>query len=190
MSDLSVEVGVDRFSDPLSDYEPARYNNDTQRVIAEDSVLAIQTQPCAEVRPGTSIRLALQVLRDLRIARLVVVENRRIVGIFTERDVLENIAERYQRVADSPVREFMTCDPVVVYECDPVGAALAAIAVGGYRHVPVLSMSDEVLGIVSPRRVFDFLQRRIGAEPAESQNPEPPQSQPFSPQSGGRREPV
>ena len=47
---------------------------------------------------------------------------------------------RYREVKDLPVREVMTTNPVVLYETDPAGQALSAIAVAGYRHVPVLDI--------------------------------------------------
>jgi len=65
---------------------------------------------------------------------------------------------RFDEVKDRPVREVMTSNPVVVYESDPAGAALSAIAVAGFRHVPVVDLNGAVVGVISPRRVFEFLQ--------------------------------
>ena len=126
--------------------------------------MSIESQPCAEVRSDAPVREAVELLNRLKISSLLVVDDGHLVGIFTERDVLESVAERYTKIADAPVSEFMTSDPIVVYECDPVGAALAAIAVGGYRHVPILSLTDSVIGIISPKRVFDFLAARFGSQ--------------------------
>ncbi len=151
----------DGFLDPLSNYEPLEYGNELQRTLAEEFVPAIELGPCVELDPNTPVQQAVLALHRLKVSSLLVVDDGRLVGIFTERDVLEKVAERFSRLADTPVCEVMTAEPIVVYECDPMGAALAAIAVGGYRHVPVLSVSDKVLGIVSPRRVFDFLESRF-----------------------------
>jgi len=119
------------------------------------------------VESTATIRRAVHALHGLRVASLLVVDNGRLVGIFTERDVLEKVAERYHELADRPVSEAMTSDPLVVYAGDPAGTALAAIAAAGYRHVPVLNESEEILGIVSPRRVFTFLEGRFEDVPAE-----------------------
>ena len=73
--------------------------------------------------------------------------------------MLEKVAEQFSKLASRPVREVMTAEPTVVYECDPVGTALAAIAVAGHRHIPVLRVDGTLKGIVSPRRVFDFLEQ-------------------------------
>jgi CBS domain-containing protein len=88
------------------------------------------------------------------------VEKGKLVGVFTERDALERVAVRYHEVRSLPVREVMTSNPIVVYETDPAGTALSAIAVAGYRHVPVLDVHERVVGVISPRRVFAFLQDR------------------------------
>jgi CBS domain-containing protein len=151
----------EEFVDPLSDYEPAEYPDNLHRALAEETVQTIQSRPYAEVAPTIPIRQAVHALHGLKVSSLLVVDQGRLVGIFTERDALEKVAEQYPKLADSPVSEVMTSDPIVVYDCDPLGAALAAIAIGGYRHVPVLSVNDKVLGIVSPRRVLDCLSQRF-----------------------------
>jgi hypothetical protein len=38
------------------------------------------------------------------------------------------------------------------------------LAVQGYRHVPVLDVDDEVVGIASPNRILDFLQKQLAGE--------------------------
>lgn len=154
---------ADDDSDPLSDYDPTEYDSEFRRLIAEECVEAIPSRPFREVSPDTTIASAIALLSELEVASLLVVDDGKLVGIFTERDVLEKVSECYSRVCDRPISEAMTANPIVVYECDAIAAALAAIAIGGYRHVPVLSMSDEVLGVVSPRRVFDYLQNRLTA---------------------------
>lgn len=152
----------DEFQDPLSNYEPRPYAGPLEEALAEKTVAAIQMRPYAEVPPETTVYSALQALAGLKIASLLVVEQRRLVGVFTERDALERVASRYQEVKDLPVREVMTTNPVVLYDTDPAGAALSAIAVSGYRHVPVLDMDGRVVGVVGPRRVFAFLQEHMG----------------------------
>lgn len=161
MKDVTPESVQADFDDPLKRYEPASYETPLQEVLAEETVTAIDAKPFPQIEPSATVRDAVKELHDLKVASLLVTEGNKLKGIFTERDVLENVAERFGAVADEPVRTVMTSEPVVVYECDPIAGALAAIAVGGYRHVPVLNLNEEVVGIVSPRRLFDFLDRRF-----------------------------
>jgi signal-transduction protein with cAMP-binding, CBS, and nucleotidyltransferase domain len=151
----------DEFQDPLSNYDPRIYADELEEALAERTVGEMQIRPHAEVPPDTTVHQALQALAGLRIASLLIVENGRLLGLFTERDALERVATRLAEVKDRPVREVMTTNPIVLYESDPAGAALSAIAGAGYRHVPVLDIHERVVGVISPRRVFAFLQQHL-----------------------------
>ena len=146
------------FEDPLSDFEPAQYASELERALAEETVAKIQLQPYLHFSPDTSVNEAVRQLHESKVASaLVVDDNGNLVGLFTERDVLERVAEGFERNTKQPVSEVMTSEPTVVYESDPAATAIAAIAVEGHRHVPVLDMDGKVLGLASPRRVFDFM---------------------------------
>lgn len=144
------------FEDPLSNYEPATYDSPCEQALAEKLVSDLDSQPMVTAPPSLTVREAIHKLRETKISSLLIVDGSRLLGIFTERDILEQVAQDYDSVADKPVTEFMTSDPLVVYSSDPASTALAAIAVAGHRHVPVID-GDEVVGILSPRRVFGFL---------------------------------
>ena len=156
-----LEHHLGDFVDPLSNYEPREYSDAIQEALAEETVAAIRSRPYAEIASDKSVYGALQALAGLKVASLMVVENERLVGVFTERDVLERVALRFDEVKRLPVREVMTSNPVVVYETDSAGAAFSAIAIAGFRHVPVIDVNGAVVGVISPRRVFEFLQRRM-----------------------------
>ena len=156
-----LEHHLGEFEDPLSNYEPRDYGDAVQKALAEETVDAIRSKPYAEITADKTVYGALQALAGLKVASLLVVENGRLVGVFTERDVLERVALQFHEVKDRPVRDVMTSNPVVVYETDPAGAAFSAIAVAGFRHVPVVNVNGEVVGVISPRRVFEFLQKRM-----------------------------
>jgi len=74
------------------------------------------------------------------------------------------VALEYDQVKDRPVRDFMTTDPVYVYETDSSAAALTVMAVLVFRHVPVLDLDDNVVGIISPQRVTGFLREQFKSE--------------------------
>jgi CBS domain-containing protein len=147
--------------DPLSDYEPAKYTDPMQRVLAEETVEAIESRPFVTVEASTPVRQAIELLHQSGVSSLMVLKDDRLVGIFTERDVLEKVVESYERVATQAVESFMTAEPTIVYQSDPAAAALAAISVAGHRHVPVLDLDENVQGILSPRRVFQFVDQRL-----------------------------
>ena len=157
---MSGESRIDpsTFDDPLSNYEPVEYSSALERALAEETVDAIQVRPFAQISASARVSEAIQTLHKTQVSSLLVVDEGRLVGIFTERDVLERVVEQYARLSDAMVSDVMTTNPTVIYETDPAAAAVAAIAVAGHRHVPVLRVDGTLLGVVSPRRVFEFSQ--------------------------------
>jgi CBS domain-containing protein len=81
----------------------------------------------------------------------------KLLGIFSDRDVLYRIVDRGRNPALLPLREVMTADP----ECVPREATIAWVlnrmAVGGFRHVPVVGPDGHPHSVVSVRDVVDFL---------------------------------
>ncbi len=163
-SESSGTPSPDDFQDPLENYEPKTYDDVVEQALAEKTVTEIQHAPFTTIAPDTSIASAIEKLAASHIACLLVAEEGKLVGVFTDRDVLDKVALEYDQVKDAPVSNVMAANPVYVYETDPAAAALSVMAVGGYRHVPILDLDDQLVGIVSPQRVTAFLQRHLEAK--------------------------
>ena len=149
------------YEDPLSNYDPPQYRNALERLLAETPVSEVQSNPYASVSTQTTIRSAIALLADRQIACVVVVEHGELRGVFTERDVLNKVADRYLAICDRPVSEVMTAKPMYVYDTDTAASALCVMAAYGYRHVPVVNCEQQVQGVVSPRRIFGFVQQHL-----------------------------
>ena len=158
---LSHEELWDEFEDPLKNYTPRIYKDVLERTLAEETISSIQYRPFTTVSPDSPIQLALQKMVRSEITCVLVAEDQRLVGIFSERDVLNRVASDYYRMKNRPVREVMTSKPVFLYETDSLAKALCAMALYGFRHVPVLDLKENIMGIVSPQRVASFLQENI-----------------------------
>jgi CBS domain-containing protein len=81
----------------------------------------------------------------------------RLVGILTERDFLTKVADTGDFDA-RPVAAFMTRHPETVAGDDPLAFALAKMAGGGYRHLPVVADGKPV-GVVSVRDILRHIVR-------------------------------
>jgi CBS domain-containing protein len=157
MSELASDP--DEFQDPLNNYEPKEYNDPLERALIEEEIGTIRHEPFTTISPETTIGEAVDQLAGLHVACLLVAENDRLVGVFSDRDVLLKVAFEYEEVKNRPVREVMTTEPIFVNETDSAVSALSVMALCGYRHVPVVDLDDNLVGIISPQRVTDFLMR-------------------------------
>jgi len=85
---------------------------------------------------------------------VLVTEEGRLVGIFTDRDAVVKAAGT--RLDAFHVSDFMTSDPVVLRPDDPIAIAIHKMAVGGFRHIPIVD-DGRPTGVVTARDVFDHL---------------------------------
>lgn len=153
----------EEFVDPLEVYEDPKYDDPLEQALADEPVTAIQSHPYASVTPDTTIGEAIGKLTGDEIACLLVEEDGKLVGVFSDRDILDKVALEYEAVKNKSVREVMTTDPVYVFDNDSASAALCVMAVSGYRHVPVVDIEHKLVGIISPQRVTGFLKKHFDA---------------------------
>lgn len=81
----------------------------------------------------------------------------RLVGIFTERDVLFRIIDGGRNPATLPLGEVMTPDPESLPSEATIAWALNKMSVGGFRHVPVLDSEGRPVFVASVRDVVEYL---------------------------------
>lgn len=130
--------------------------------------LAIQSY--AVISPNVPVRDAVRTLIKTGHPCAVVVDRDRIVGIFTERDVLLRLAGPLDTMTDAPISDFMTPNPETLRHSDAVVFGLNRMMVGGYRHIPI-ERDGKLCGVVSVRDVLKYLVQRLDEpEPAVAVN--------------------
>lgn len=80
-----------------------------------------------------------------------------LVGIFTERDVLNRIIDRGRNPAMLPLAEVMTRNPDSLPAEATLAYVLNRMAVGGFRHVPLVDAAGRPVSVISVRDVVEFL---------------------------------
>lgn len=86
------------------------------------------------------------------VGAVIVKDYGRMIGILTERDLLQAMAARVHS-SDARVRQWMTADPITASADADAEEAAQIMLEQGFRHLPVVDESGNVTGIVSLRRV-------------------------------------
>ena len=115
----------------------------------------------AAMRVGDAVKL----LAEKRIGAIPVFEQGRIAGIFSERDVVYQLAAHGPAMLDKTVAEVMTSPPITVDRQSGVLDALGLMTRRRIRHLPVLD-GDTVCGFVS---IGDLVKYRIDAIVSEAE---------------------
>jgi CBS domain-containing protein len=108
------------------------------------------------VAPDAPLDVAVQTLVRQKLDLLEVVEDGKLVGVLSVRDVLTRVGPDYAGKLQRPVREFMTAKVETLPPDAPITFALNRMDIGGYRHVPVLQ-DGRVVGVVSSRDVLAYV---------------------------------
>jgi len=104
--------------------------------------------------PGTIVSEAARLMAKKNVGAVMVVEDRRLVGIFTERDAVFRVIAQGRDPQMTRLAEVMTAGPRTVGPNETFGSALLTMHENGFRHMPVIE-NGEPIGIVSSRNALD-----------------------------------
>ena len=102
------------------------------------------------VGASQSIQDALELLMNHRIGSLLVVDERshNVVGILSERDIVQHLAKNHGKLEEIPVRDWMTRKLITVTPEDAIEEVMSIMTEKRIRHIPVM-VEGELAGMVS-----------------------------------------
>ena len=114
---------------------------------------AVGEQSLATLEPSATVLEAARMMAYLRIGALLVVEDEKLVGIFSERDALMRVLAKELDPATTTLAQVMTPNPITIAPDATVQQALDIMAEKGFRHLPVLA-GEKLVAIVSIRDLY------------------------------------
>ena len=104
--------------------------------------------------PESTVSSAAKLMADQNAGAVMVVQNDRLVGILTERDVVFRVIARGLDAGTTRLNDVMTTAPKTLDPNKTYGHALLLMQENGFRHVPVIE-NGRPIGIVSSRNAMD-----------------------------------
>jgi CBS domain-containing protein len=115
------------------------------------------------VDPALQIQEAMRMLVAHNIGALVVVAERDVLGIITERDLLRTAAENVQRLSEATVRDLMTTAVITMGSDADIRAVMNTMTERKIRHLPIIDRG-ELRGIISIGDVVNALRESVEEE--------------------------
>jgi CBS domain-containing protein len=116
----------------------------------------IDVREVCRVEPTTPLAEVYRLLDERHLGAVVVCERSRVVGIFTERDVLYRTALEAID-PQTPIRDLMTATPRTLSPNQRVAEAIAAMVEGGFRQIPVVADGGSLVGLLTSRAILRFI---------------------------------
>jgi len=95
-------------------------------------------------------------MKEANAGCVLVIDDGKLAGIFTEHDVLCKLAGAKASVAERAISELMSANPETLKETDSVAAALNKMSMGRYRHVPI-AKKDGSYSVTSIKHVLKYI---------------------------------
>ena len=125
------------------------------RTLANSPVSDVPRRSLVLCLGGDRLGLVVARMKDSRRGSAVIQDGvGRIVGIFTQHDLMKRVDLNNEDWPDTAVQRYMTLNPTTIQETQSLALALQLMAQGKFRTVPIVDRMGQPVGVVSVRDVF------------------------------------
>ncbi len=108
------------------------------------------------ITPDTRVYNALEVMVEKNVSALLITENEKLVGIFTERDYARKVILKGKTSLETQINEVMTENPITVSPNSTIDDCMRLMTDKFIRHLPVIE-GDNLVGIISIGDVVKYI---------------------------------
>jgi CBS domain-containing protein len=109
------------------------------------------------IDPSATVSTAATRMATENVGALVVVDDRKPVGIVTDRDLVLRVLAKNRLAAETEVRTVMTPNPVCVNADAPLEGAISRMKSNRFRRLVVVNDQQEVVGIVALDDIIELV---------------------------------
>jgi CBS domain-containing protein len=106
------------------------------------------------VGPSATLSEVLSLMKGQGVGSVLVCKERKLVGIFTERDALKTMVEKVD--LDSPISDLMITEVLTIAEGAPLANAIRLMAKGKCRRLPIVDATGKLVGIVKVSGILNY----------------------------------
>jgi len=113
----------------------------------------LKNQNTISAEPHQTVFEIARMMVEHNIGAVPILQDGKLIGIFSERDLMSRVVVNGKDPARTPVSQVMTDDPLTVAPTDPLETCMTLMRRHGFRHLPVCSGKD-LVGVVSLRDIL------------------------------------
>ena len=122
------------------------------------AILSVKGTDVFTIDPTTNLAAAARLLAERKVGALVVTgPDRRVIGIVSERDIVQELAARGAASLELPLTEVMTRNVMTCSASDTISSLMERMTTGKFRHLPVVEQG-RLAGLVS---IGDVVKHRL-----------------------------
>ena len=127
-----------------------------QELLKEKKIFEIINPRLVKASPDITVKDAVDLMQEKKSGYIVIAEDDKVIGIFTETDVICKTLEESDS-SKKPVIDYMTKNPVTLTPKDSIGEAIKKMGKGRFYHIPLVDEENKLTGVISVRSLIRFL---------------------------------
>jgi CBS domain-containing protein len=131
--------------------------------LSEVKIRHLPLRAPALVERGASIRETVEAMKAKRLGCALVCEGGKLIGLFTERDLLNRVIDEPIAYSET-IERVMTPNPAKLSPDDSVMAAMELMRAGDYRNIPLIDGQGVAAGVVTVRDLISYLAEHFPKE--------------------------
>ncbi len=141
---------------------PGHSQSPIGNAMIRDRIASLDPRQPIAVPSDTSVAKVLQMMQEKGVGSMLIADDGKLTGIFSERDAVMRLGSDFGSYGNRPISEFMTSSPDTLTMENKVIFAVHKMALGGYRHIPIVSGAD-LVGLVSIRDILRYTSDKLTA---------------------------
>ena len=120
--------------------------------------------PFASAAPGDTVYDTAKTMKETKRGAVIVLDGGKLVGIFTERDIMTKVVVEKRDPQSTKVKDVMVSPVITVSEDDSIEDALKFMSKRHIRHLPLLDKQGKPIAMVSIRDVLRHRMKELRDE--------------------------
>ena len=142
----------------LTQEDVRRKQTDIETSLLQEQISSLHPVRPLTVERGTTLQQAIRIMRDRRFGCVVVTDDAgKLVGVLTERDLLQKVAGQGLDYSQCLVEDYMSPAPESSKAELPLAYALHRMIISDIRYLPLVDDEDRPEGIISSRDVIGYM---------------------------------
>ncbi len=136
---------------------------DIEEILRRRKIRHLDLAPLVCLEASSTLSEVVNAMQSQRVGCVLIMENHKLAGIFTERDLLTKVMGEHVEYSRM-VCDFMTRQPTTLHPDDSVADAIRLMGQGGYRDIPLVDEEKRLVGRLAVSSIIDFLAENFPQE--------------------------
>ena len=153
---LSNDELNDEF-DQMYGKESESENKIAKAIRLTDNISSIGIKKAILKDEDASLQSAIESMQSSHSSCILIINDNKIIGIFTERDVITKVVAKNLDLENEKICNYMTNNPETLHSDDSIAFALNKMTSGGFRHIPIVNTKSKEIYVISMQDIINSI---------------------------------